>query len=240
MLLKIGQTNELFRIKWLEETLKKIPAGARILDAGAGELAQRKFCSHLNYVSQDFSLYSGVGDGKGLQTGTWDQSKLDIISDITAIPQPDGSFDAIMCIEVFEHIPNPIMAIKEFSRLLKPGGILIITAPNTSLTHFAPYHFYSGFNKYFYEMFLNQNNFEIIEIVANGNYYEYMAQEIWRIPDIAQKYSGSKKNIFQKLILFLVVFLLNRYNKQDKGSGELLCFGYNILARKKRNDSCSS
>ena len=37
----------------------------------------------LDYVSQDFAQYDGEGDTIGLQTGTWDQAQLDIISDIT-------------------------------------------------------------------------------------------------------------------------------------------------------------
>lgn len=232
MLFSIGLNNEGNRLEWIESTLKKIPSGARILDAGAGELAQKKYCRHLNYVSQDFAAYSGSGDGTGLQTGTWDQSRLDIISDITAIPEPDKSFDAILCVEVFEHLPNPALALKEFARLLKPGGSLILTAPFTSLTHFAPFHYYSGFNRYFFEWFLHRENFEIIEMLPNGNYFEYMAQEIWRIPDVALKYSNTKKNIVQKFILALTVFLLNRYQKKDKGSHELMCFGYHILAKK--------
>jgi Methylase involved in ubiquinone/menaquinone biosynthesis len=52
-----------------------------------------------------------------LQTGPWDNSKLDIVSDILSIPLPDHSVDAIMCTEVLEHIPDPLGAIKEFSRL---------------------------------------------------------------------------------------------------------------------------
>ena len=121
---KIGTENEAKRTSWIEGALLKIPEGSKILDAGAGELKYKKFCSHLEYVSQDFCQYEGKGDEQGLQTEKWDTAQIDIVSDIVAIPEKDKSFDAIMCIEVFEHIPEPIKAIKEFYRLLKRGGIL--------------------------------------------------------------------------------------------------------------------
>ncbi len=89
----------------------------------------------------------------------WDNTKLDIVSDITSIPLPDASVDAIMCTEVFEHIPDPIAAVKEFGRLVKPGGYLLITAPFASLTHFAPYHFASGLSRFFYEKHLPDQEF---------------------------------------------------------------------------------
>ncbi|MGA2913324.1 MAG: class I SAM-dependent methyltransferase [Methanoregula sp.] len=72
---------------------------------------------------------------------TFNTSNLDIVSENTSIPELDASFDAIMCIEVFEHLPEPILAIKEFSRLLKPDGHLILTAPFCCLTHMAAYYF---------------------------------------------------------------------------------------------------
>lgn len=167
----VGKNNEKYRITWVETTLKNIPSGKRILDAGAGEQQYRRFCSHLVYVSQDFAQYDGTGDGIGLQTGAWDQSKLDIISDICHIPEPEASFDVIMCTEVFEHLPDPLAAIKEFSRLLKSGGYLILTAPFCSLTHFAPYHYYTGFSRYFYEKHLPDNAFTLLEVSQNGNYF---------------------------------------------------------------------
>jgi len=150
----VGIKNQYNREAWLEKTLKQIPAGSRILDAAAGELRYKRFCTHLNYVAQDFAQYDGKGDGRGLHKGSWDKSNLNIISDITVIPEHDASFDAIMCVEVFEHLPEPIKAIQEFTRLLKPGGLLILTAPFCSLTHLPPYHFYTGFNRYFYEKHL--------------------------------------------------------------------------------------
>lgn len=232
-MIKVGTLNEKTRVDWIAKTLKKIPKGSRILDAGAGELQFKKFCSHLKYVSQDFAQYTGEGDKKGLQTKTWDNSKIDIISDIASIPVQDKSFDAIMCTEVFEHIPDPALALQEFSRIIKKGGYLIITAPFCSLTHFSPYHYYTGFNKYFYQKHLNSLGFEIIKIQPNGNYFEYLGQEIRRIPEVKKMYVSSfKKNIFEIIGNKITLYFLDRWSKKDKGSDELLCFGYHVFARK--------
>ncbi len=236
----VGTHNQPNREVWLEQTLKKIPPGSRILDAGAGELQYKKFCSHLKYVSQDFGQYDGKGDAVGLQMDTWDQTKLDIVCDITAIPEPDASFDAIMCIEVFEHLPNPLLALKEFSRLLRRGGYLIITAPFCSLTHMAPYHFYSGFNRYFYETNLATYGFEIMELQANGNFFEYMAQEIRRIPYVAQYYvEGEKLSQAESSTLQEMLQLLGRLSYLEgkttgfQGSTALLHFGCHVWGVKK-------
>ena len=229
----VGTLNQSTRIDWLKGTLKKAPSGGRILDAGAGEQPFKEFCAHLNYVSQDFALYNPEELKSGLHLGKWDYGKLDIISDITEIPEPDESFDAIMCTEVFEHIPNPREALKEFTRLLKKDGHLILTAPFCSLTHFAPYHFYTGFSKYFYEKELLANNFQIVEIQTNGNYFEYMAQETRRIPSMASKYADTKIGFLDKLALTRTLKMLARLSSKDRGSDELLCFGYHVLAKKK-------
>lgn len=232
MLTDVGATNDAVREAWLEKNLKSLRAGSRILDAGAGELRYKRYCAHLDYVSQDFAQYDGTGDASGLQEGAWDQTKLDIVSDITAIPEPDDSFDAILCVEVFEHLPNPVLALQEFFRLLRPGGQLIMTAPFCSLTHFAPFHYYSGFNRYFYETHLPRLGFEILDIKHNGNFFEYLAQEVRRIKFVAARYSGIKINFFVKVFLQLFLLMLSRYSKKDRGSEEILNFGYHVRAIK--------
>ena len=225
-----GKNNQYNREIWLRSQLATIANGSRILDAGAGELQYKKFCLHLNYTSQDFAQYNGSGNGVGLHTQTWDNSKVDIISDITSIPLLDASFDAIMCIEVFEHIPSPILAIKEFSRLLKKDGTLLITAPFCSLTHFAPFHFYSGFNKYFYEKHLSDHGFLIEEILPNGSFFEYLAQEILlRLPN---QYAQIPISDNEKDSIQTVVDLLEKMSVVDSGSADLLCFGYHVKAKK--------
>lgn len=226
----VGTTNEIERVKWIEETLKKIPANSTILDAGAGECQFKKFCSHLKYTSQDFGEYDGKGN-EGLQMGTWDTSKIDIICDIAKMPVADNSFDAVMCTEVLEHVPDAVAAIKEMMRVLKPGGYILITAPFASLTHFAPYHFATGFNKYFYQHHLS--NCEIIDMPFNGNYFEYMAQEVRRIKRVAKTSSTTKVNFFDKIITHLFLLTLQRLSKRDKNSNELLAYGVHVFARKK-------
>ncbi|MBQ3797449.1 MAG: class I SAM-dependent methyltransferase [Butyrivibrio sp.] len=226
-----GKDNDYKRNNWVKEQLSKLPSGFRLLDAGAGECQYKKYFSHLNYVSQDFCEYDGSGNN-GLQTGQWNTTHIDIVSDITSIPEEDSSFDAILCTEVFEHLENPEMAIKEFSRLLKRGGVLIATAPFCSLTHFAPYHFATGFNVFWYQRILSKYDFEITCCEANGNYYSYLAQELRRIPYVASRYSGQSISISEEINIRKVIALLEKLDKSDTDSSESLCFGYHVVAQK--------
>ncbi len=55
----------------------------------------------------------------------WIQSDLNF-----PLSEPDESFDTILSIEVIEHLENPRAVFREFHRLLRPGGRLILTTPN--------------------------------------------------------------------------------------------------------------
>lgn len=226
----IGTTNEEERNRWVTAALKTLPRGWRLLDAGAGEGRYRSSCSHLHYVSQDFAQYDGQGNTSGLQTGAWDTSRIHLVCDITAIPEEDGSFDAILCTEVLEHLPDPRSAIKEFARLLRPGGVLLLTAPFCSLTHFAPYHFATGFNRYFYEEVLSATGFDVEELTANGNFFQFLAQELRRITWVSQQYAGGSPGLITRFAEKLLLLLLTRLARRDHGSSELLCFGWHVKA----------
>lgn len=224
--------NEAARVAWVERTLRSLPAGSRILDAGAGEQQFRRFCAHLQYVSQDIAEYDGSGNGHGLQTGRWDFGRLDHVCDIASIPEPDASFDAVLCTEVFEHLPDPLPALREFSRLLRPGGQLIVTAPFCSLTHFAPYHYATGFNRYYYEQHLPKHGFRIVELTPNGNYFLYLAQELRRLPDVSARFTGERMRRWHFHGLNWLLRFLEACGRCDAGSSDLLCFGYHVRAVK--------
>lgn len=218
------------REAWLRRTLQDIPAGLRILDAGAGECQYRRFCDHLDYTSQDFAQYEGGHGHGGLQTGTWDNSKIDIVSDITDIPVESASFDAVMCVEVLEHVPDPRAAVKELVRVLRPGGTLVLTAPFNSLTHFAPYHYSTGFSRYFYEEILAAHGCDIVELAWNGNYFETLAQELRRLDSVGRDYAGQGMNLLEKIACAIILRRTSRMTSADTGSHELSAFGVHVRA----------
>lgn len=230
--INIGRQNKETRDNWIISELERLKPGLRLLDAGAGEQQYRKYCDHLKYVSQDFCQYDGSGNNAGLQTDKWDYKKIDIVGDITKIDVPNKSFDVILCTEVFEHIPDPVATLKEFHRILKKNGTLLITAPFCSMTHMAPYHYSSGYNKYFYQKWLTDLNFTEIEVSANGDYFHYLAQELHRLPSMVSKYLDKKMNHQNRNRIKSILTNLEKLHNNNN-SDELLCFGYHVKAIKK-------
>jgi SAM-dependent methyltransferase len=57
--------------------------------------------------------------------GVWGLS----VSDITSLPFNDDCFDLVICSEVMEHIPDEKKAASELSRIVKPGGDLVVSVP---------------------------------------------------------------------------------------------------------------
>ncbi len=230
-----GTKNSSTRDTWVAKVLEDLPAGWRLLDAGAGECQYKKHCGHLRYVAQDIAIYDGKGD-KGLQTGEWDFSQIDIVCDLLAVPEPDGSFDAVLCTEVLEHLPDPVRAIDEMARLLRPGGMMIITSPFWSLTHFAPFHYATGFNRYFYEHHLERLGFDVVEMTPNGNFFECVAQETRRIGIMADKFTDTAPNAAEIYAMQTILAMSERMSARDKGSTEMLHFDWQLRATKRAAD----
>ena len=164
--------NRMRREGWVVKQANTVSNGAKVLDIGAGGCPHREKFNHCEYFTQDFVQLSDsqIQTQKGY-------GKIDYVSDILDIPVPDNSYDVILCTEVIEHIPNPIPAIKEFSRILKPGGTLLITAPLQSGLHQEPYHFYGGYTKYWYQKFLTENNFIELNIELN-TYFNHLTHPV--------------------------------------------------------------
>lgn len=222
--------NQNARDVFVLDQLARLPAGIILLDAGCGSQRYREYCKHITYKAQDFGQYKtdqktmlgsvGLGGTDGYQYG-----KLDYVGNIWNIPEKDKTFDAVLCTEVFEHIPFPIETVKEFSRLLKDDGVCIITAPSNCLRHMDPFFYYSGFTDRWFESVLVESGMEIEKIEPVGDYYSWLAVEVAR--------TISTHSIAAKIILF-PAFLYYYFKVPTQTSIDTLCMGYHVVARKKR------
>jgi ubiquinone/menaquinone biosynthesis C-methylase UbiE len=63
---------------------------------------------------------------------------VDRVEDVSAISLPDGSAGTVLCIETFEHVFEVRRAFDEVFRILKPGGVFVITSPLNFRIHGYP------------------------------------------------------------------------------------------------------
>lgn len=111
------------RGKLVESLISSLPRNIKILDVGAG-------------TGINFPIFSKLGDVVGLEP--WDKAReiaknkgfTNIVNGrAEKIPFPNGSFDLLVALDVLEHLPDDVKALKEFHRVLKRKGCLVVTVP---------------------------------------------------------------------------------------------------------------
>ncbi len=125
--------------QFFEESIRRIfQPGAKILDIGAG---LRIDASRGNRVDPARawikSFLAGVTYHVLDPVATYHP---DIVGDVMDLKLPDGSYDAVICLAILEHVPRPWNAVHEMHRVLTPGGLLFIYVPFLS-----PYHAMEGY-----------------------------------------------------------------------------------------------
>ena len=112
------------RAKWAPETLP------RVVDVGSGvtffpfalaRLAYQVTCADIDAVcakdipraAKVFSVHPGLVDVRLIQG--------------PSLPFADNEVDVVCCVSVLEHIPNPAGTVREIFRILKPGGLFLLT-----------------------------------------------------------------------------------------------------------------
>jgi ubiquinone/menaquinone biosynthesis C-methylase UbiE len=109
-----------------------VPAGRGALGLGLKDLGFEVSCCDLYptiFNQAEIEIRQGNLDGK--------------------LPYEDESFDHIACIEGLEHIENPANAIREFARLLKPQGQLLVSVPNIMNIEERLKWLFSGYTSHF-------------------------------------------------------------------------------------------
>lgn len=102
--------------------IERHPAGL-ILDCGAG----LRNTYYRNVVNYEIVAYDST----------------DVLGVAERLPFKDDSFDAVMSMNVLEHVKDPFQAARELMRVLKPGGELMCVAPFLQPLHGYPHHYYN-------------------------------------------------------------------------------------------------
>ncbi|HJT38019.1 MAG TPA: class I SAM-dependent methyltransferase, partial [Actinomycetota bacterium] len=100
--------------------------GARVLDAGCGE----------GYGTDRLTTVASAVTGVDLEepvirraASRYPRARFDA-ANLVSLPYPDASFDAVVSLQVIEHLHSPQEFLSECARVLAPGGVLVISTPN--------------------------------------------------------------------------------------------------------------
>jgi len=102
-----------------------------------------------------------------------------VACDTEHLPFRDGAFDSVLCTQVLEHIPHPWVAASETARVLKPGGILILSCPQYWVLHELP-HDYFRFTPYGLRVLFPETGWDWLEHRQQGSTWAVMACALWQ------------------------------------------------------------
>lgn len=112
----------------IEPLVYEIPFGSRVLDIGANSGEVMKLLKDKRGCSVYGIDLSEVAVAKAREKG------LDVqVADAENVPFQDNHFDVVLMLETLNHVHNPLKALQEAKRVLKPSGILLGSVPHKNL-----------------------------------------------------------------------------------------------------------
>jgi len=121
----------------INQALKTLPSNAFMLDAGTSA----RFAKEMRLFKPQLKTQKYFA--LGFKPDSKVNEPCDLNGDLTQLPVKTEALDCLICLEVLEHVNNPITAAAEIYRVLRPGGILILTTPFLS-----PYHGRGGLGSF--------------------------------------------------------------------------------------------
>lgn len=174
--------------------------GQVVFDAGAGDGHwKNNITKPVRYISMDL----GVGDA------SVDYSHLDIKGDLREIPLDDNSVDVIICIQVLEHLPEPWKVIKEFYRVLKPGGYIYASCPQGEPQHQIPYDFYR-YTIFGLQSIFTTNGFSISWIKPQKGNFSKIANDLRHSGNLMLEDQAKCKGYLLKFLARSIEYLFRR------------------------------
>ena len=155
-------------VQALREVSHRVKPG-RLLDVGCG------MKPYESLLAQHDSRYYGTDWPVTMKGSYGGSTRADFFSDSMVLPFPKGTFDTIVSTQVLEHVRQPEIVIPEMARVLKPNGVLILSAPMTWPLHEEPHDYYR-YTLHGLRHLLKKSDFEILDEIPRGNNWTTMAQ----------------------------------------------------------------
>ena len=134
----------------------------------------------LDVGAGDGSRYGGLFPCKEYITMDVQPGKgVDIVGRAEHIPLPDSEVDSIVCTQVLEHLNKPFESVEEFYRILKPGGYILLTAPQMNELHEEPNDFFRYTKFGLIDMFENVG-FTVVAYEQRGGFFTTRGQMLIR------------------------------------------------------------
>ncbi len=137
--------------------------GMRVLDAGSGRLPEQHLRNELLATGATLETLDFL-PGEG----------VDHVADVADTKLPEQNYDAILCMQVLEHVPNPQAVCAELYRMARPGAHVMVSAPQSAWLHNLPYHFFHYTNIGMRKM-LEEAGFEVLSMEAQGGHFATLA-----------------------------------------------------------------
>lgn len=146
---------------FITRSITKIATKHKILAVGGGE----PFTKWLE-------KYKPLFIDNDYQTFDYDASTgAHVVGDIHAIPVSDNAYDATICSSVLEHVRDPLTAMKEMYRILKPGGYLFFYVPSIYPYHARKGHYPDVWRFFDDTIHILFDKFSSYEVEKRGGYF---------------------------------------------------------------------
>jgi SAM-dependent methyltransferase len=142
----------------LERAVRESPA-VRIFNAGTGEGGYSPLLLELPGVELVAETDYGF---QSQRPSPLDRRQIFFCSSLVSVPVTDRRFDLVLCTEVLEHIEEDDQALDELTRVLTPGGWLLITVPTPPAVS-DPSHVREGYDPHELAGMLADRGFKIVE-----------------------------------------------------------------------------
>ena len=138
---------------------------ARVLDVGAGSVVEKNRRAGQYALADKYAQLVAHRGYFGLDVEPG--ANVMFVADAHLLPIADASLDGVIMVSVLEHLYDPVRAVDQVARVLKPGGVYFSYAPFYHPYHASP-HDYFRFTREGYRYMLRE--FSQAEIVSGGNY----------------------------------------------------------------------